>query len=116
MDRLSYITMDKEIGSLDRDAIYSLLANSIKGRHKCEEARKVFVVSRTFPVAKIYDPTFIESQTRNFIDCYHGVVADSQGKCKSSFEDLKFCVHRGLPTNGIFPPRCVDLMEKYINC
>lgn len=101
--------------NIARSDIIHLLAHSIKSKSVCENQRIQFVTARTFPVGKFQDPTFVSSQTNNYIDCYRRVVEISQlPHCYNEFSSVEKCLDKNFKKN--FPSECVRDMESYIKC
>ena len=75
------------------DKIIDLTINIFLAKAKCENYRKEFVISRSFPVSKIYDPTFVEDKAQKFINCFSEQILNlrSSQKCIQQIENLKEC-------------------------
>lgn len=98
------------------DTIYDLMIFSIKGRQICENERKRFVLNRSLPIQKIHDPTFIQSQTEEFINCYSDMVKRSKIKCDREYSQILFCLKSQHRFSKGFPENCVKEMEEFILC
>jgi hypothetical protein len=112
-----------EINHLSDDAkkvnlgtIYDLMIFSIKGRQKCEEERKKFVLNRSLPIQKMHDPTFIKLQTEEFLNCYSNMVNYSKEKCNNQYNQIFLCLKSQHGNSKGFPEKCVKQMEEFILC
>lgn len=63
----------------------------------------------------MYDPTFVQPQTKEFLDCYARMVDHTKAKCQDEFNSVLQCVTKHVPHNG-FPVKCVQQMENFNNC
>ena len=96
--------------------VYDLMIFSIKGRQKCEEERKKFVLNRSLPIQKLHDPTFIQPQTEEFINCYSEMVKTSKIKCDKQYNQIYACLKSQHGISKGFPEECVKEIEDFILC
>jgi hypothetical protein len=101
---------------IDSRAVYDLMIHSIKGKYICEEQRKNFVLNRVLPNQKMYDPSFIEPQAKEFVDCYANMVGLTKSKCQDKYKNIYECLIKNHKTSNDFPVKCVAEMEDFINC
>jgi hypothetical protein len=101
---------------IDIGLVYDLMVNSIKGKYKCEKFRKDFVLARSLPLEKVYDPTHVAPLAKNFIDCYANVVSEGKSKCSEKYTKVYECLLKNHGKGNDFPVKCVADMEDYINC
>lgn len=114
LNEISLLEANKS--KIDSSLVYDLMIHSIKGKYICEEQRKNFVLNRVLPNQKMYDPTFVEPQAKEFIDCYAGVVKDTKTKCQEKYNNIFECLATNHKKNYDFPTKCVPQMEDFINC
>lgn len=102
------------IQGCNRRDMLTFVANTIKAKHACEGIRKDFVVSRSFPIAKIYDPTFIEPESFSLISCYLQVAQKPNHDeiCKEKLKRLVDCLDGNMKKD--FPSQCVQSLESYM--
>jgi hypothetical protein len=102
--------------NIDSTLIYDLMIHSIKGKYVCETQRKNFVISRSLPSEKIYQPHYVEPHAKEFIDCYANMINHTKLNCQSKFKNIYECMFSNHGKNYDFPVKCVSAMEDFINC
>jgi hypothetical protein len=101
---------------IESSLVYDLMIHSIKGKYVCETQRKNFVLNRVLPNQKMYDPSFVEPQAKEFLDCYAGMIKETKEKCQSKYLNIYDCLVKNHKRNKDFPVKCVQQMEDFINC
>jgi hypothetical protein len=108
--------LEQNKNKIDSTLIYDLMIHSIKGKYVCESQRKNFVISRSLPSEKIYQPHYVEPHAKEFIDCYANMLNHTKSQCKSQFNKIYECLLTNHGKNYDFPEKCVSDMEDFINC
>jgi hypothetical protein len=101
---------------IDSGLVYDLLISSVKARYACEEQRKKFVISRSIPHEKIYNPKYVEPYAKDFLDCYANLRKVTKETCQNQYKNVYECLVKNHGNNYDFPVKCVAAMEDYINC
>ena len=96
--------------------VIDLMIFSIKGKQRCEEQRKQFVLNRSLPIQKMHDPTFIQPQTEAFLNCYSEMVRSSKEKCDKQYIQVFACLKSNHGLARGFPEECVPQMEDFMFC
>jgi hypothetical protein len=108
--------LEENSKKVDNSIIYDLMIFSIKGKYNCEEQRKQFVLNRTLPIQKMYDPSFIKPQAQAFLDCYADMVKTSKTKCPTQYQKVFECLKGNHLKSDNFPTECVPQMEDFLYC
>lgn len=101
---------------VDSGIVYDLMIHSIKGKYVCEEQRKKFVISRSLPIEKIYQPYYVEPHAKDFMDCYSDMLKVTKESCQDQYKNVYECLAKNHGKNYDFPVKCVSAMENFINC
>ncbi len=108
--------LEANSNKVDSGVVYDLLIHSIKGKYFCEEKRKKFVIFRTMPNEKIYQPNYAEQNAKEFLDCYSNMLKVTKASCQNEYKKVYECLSTNHGKNYDFPVKCVDSMERFINC
>lgn len=108
--------LDSNSNRLPQNIVYELMIHSIKGKHLCEEERKKFVINRSMPVEKIYNPVYVEPYAKDFINCYSEMVAMTNKECQNEYKNIFECLIVNHGGSKSFPIKCVKDMEIFIQC
>lgn len=108
--------LESNRNKIENTTVYDLLIHSIKGKYVCEEKRKNFVISRSIPNDKIYQPYYVEPKAKEFLDCYAGMIQTTKDKCHKQYETVFQRISKNSNKSENFPIKCVPDMEDFINC
>ena len=108
--------LDANRNKIDSGAVYDLMIHSIKGKYVCEDLRKKFVISRSLPTDKIYQPYYVEPYAKEFLDCYANMLKVTKENCQDKYKNIYECLAKNHGKNYDFPVKCVSPMEDFINC
>jgi hypothetical protein len=108
--------LDQNKNKIDSSNVYDMMIHSIKGKYVCEETRKKFVISRSLPLDKIYQPQYAEPFARDFLNCYADMIKVTKESCQDKYKNIFECLVKNHGKNYDFPVKCVSAMEDFINC
>jgi hypothetical protein len=108
--------LEQNKDKIEPSLVYDLMIHSIKGKYQCEVQRKSFVIARSLPSEKIYQPQYAEPQAKDFLDCYSDMVKNTKVNCQDKYKKIFECLASNHGKNYDFPVKCVSPMEDFINC
>src|SRR4051812_20228261 len=109
--------LEENRNKVESSVVYDLMIHSIKGKYVCEDARKKFVLNRSFGGAqKIYDPTYVEPFASDFLNCFAGMTKKTKDNCQTQYKKVYECLANNHGKMFNFPEKCVAGMEDFINC
>ena len=111
--------LEENKNKIDSGPVIDLIIHSVKGKYICEEKRKNFVLSRTAPLEKIFDPSFVKTNAKEFLDCYADINKRTKGECQEQYKKVFECLtkdNKKLEKISQFPVKCVASMEDFILC
>jgi len=116
-DEINLLNVNSE--QVKSSHVYDLMIFSIKGKQRCEEQRKKFVLSRSLPIQKMYDPSTIQPEAESFLNCYTEMVQNSRKNCESNYKKVYECLSKNDDIEfkmDRFPKDCVAPMEDFMFC